>query len=345
MGDIYGGRNFHYERATNDVTFIPSGSDVFVRRAEQNRVYHVHVTGPHGRGHLVRQHLVGTPWMPATGLLRFETGASYACIWIPAVRTSLPDARDVANALAAMPVEEHWQPRPTDIRDGQVIARRYRPGASAYGRVIAIEWPQIFQWEGNHTEGEVPGAHSGVTIAAGFDLHEKTTEALRQTHAFSRQEIEDLAPFIQHGITPGPVGDAARERLDAWRQAHGRRPLISDQTAERLNQQQSVARGRLAAVLYSQASSVLFADIPPAAQTVVASELYRCGSPSGCLRMWRAAVRQDWAGVVEALRAQARLLVAQNPPHTGVANRLLREAAYLQTRLHPTPLAPADSAH
>ncbi|TXL70638.1 hypothetical protein FHP25_33850 [Vineibacter terrae] len=78
-GDVYGGRTFHYERATNDVTIIPSGSDVFVRRAEQNRIYHVHVTGPGGRGHLVRQHLVGTPWMPATGLLRFETGASYAC--------------------------------------------------------------------------------------------------------------------------------------------------------------------------------------------------------------------------------------------------------------------------
>lgn len=163
-----------------------------------------------------------------------------------------------------------------------------------------INWGRIYEFEGYHPEGEVPGSGSGVTVAHGIDLAERG-EAWLRARGFSRSIVNKLRHYGPPSATGGRrvEGAEARQRLaehplhlthaecaelDAW----ARRSFTTQVTGD-----YAVASGGLA-----------FSDLPGAAQTVAISLCYHYGSLSSGnpLRLLRLMALEDWGAAIRLLR-------------------------------------------
>lgn len=165
---------------------------------------------------------------------------------------------------------------------------------------IDIDWAFIGRLEGaGIKKGYVPNPEtsmSGVTIATGFDLGQRT-----------RAEIAamDITEDLKNKLMPY-CGLRGR---DAAGVLAGNPLLLSDDEVAAIDRVvRGAFAGRLAAAydgaIAANAALDKFADLPGAIQTVIASVAYQYGlnlkvrTP----RFWTTLTSQDWPGAVEELR-------------------------------------------
>ncbi len=180
-----------------------------------------------------------------------------------------------------------------------------------------IDYPFIHALEGVRTIGYVPQTggrvigKSGVTVGAGIDLGQRNFEELKNLSIDEALKIK-LRKYI------GLKGDDAVKILK-------RDPLILTQseTTELNTAVYKVIINQLARY-YDKHSKVLFEDLPPRAQTVLASLAINFGPnlPKAIPVTWRAATNQQWGRV-------KRFLEAFPSKQLQLAMRRKKEAEYL----------------
>ena len=145
---------------------------------------------------------------------------------------------------------------------------------------------------GRRCIGYVPDADnskSGVTIATGFDLGQRS--------------INDLFQLLPSRIA---------KKLSAYCYVKGQaaQQLLSEKPLE-INQLEAqlidvAVKGRLIRKLeqsYNQLSLVAFDQLPEPAQTVIMSVAFQYGDlAKRCPKFWQFAINQDWLGMVNELR-------------------------------------------
>lgn len=165
---------------------------------------------------------------------------------------------------------------------------------------IAIDWTFIGKLEGaGIARGYVPNpdtSNSGVTIATGFDLGQR-----------SRAQIESmgLSDDLEARLVPylGLRGRAALSYLNAH-------PLVlAPEEVAAIDQAVRADFSTRLANIYDAAldeggTLAAFADLPGAAQTVIASVAYQYGLDlqRRTPRFWSLALAQNWPDVVTELR-------------------------------------------
>ena len=190
---------------------------------------------------------------------------------------------------------------------------------------MAIDWKFIGTLEGaGILEGYVPvseTSQSGVTIATGVDLGQATPAEI-DGWAIDEPLKAKLKPYCQ----------LRKQAAVDFLAAH---PLTV--TRGECDQIDAVVEADYAAKVaatYNAHAHMAFADLPGRAQTVIVSVAFQYGTNLGtaCPNFWRAAVVQDWAGVVRELENFGD---AYRP-------RRLKEANYLRPILNPaSAMAPA----
>jgi hypothetical protein len=158
---------------------------------------------------------------------------------------------------------------------------------------MAIDWGFIAKLEGASNYGYVPDVNhsqSGVTIASGVDLSAENEASLA---GLPSDLQERLRPYL------GLTGAAA---LECLRQ----NPLaLTDNEVATLNAYIDGAEARAVEGAYNRAQNRgrAFADIPAAAQTVIASVAFQYGDIARrCPVFWGKAVASDWPGCIAELR-------------------------------------------
>jgi len=168
-----------------------------------------------------------------------------------------------------------------------------------------IDWRMIGALEGNACDGYVPSqggvplGASGVTIGMGCDLGALDQSAL---------DALGLPPPLKDALEPylGCKGAAAQDVLAAA-------PLhLAAEDVDRLDAAVQSAQIEALRRAYDEAAGLdgaAFDDLPPAAQTVIASVKFQWGNiwsakhKSATVRaFWRAAVARDWRGMQAVLR-------------------------------------------
>jgi hypothetical protein len=179
-----------------------------------------------------------------------------------------------------------------------------------------IDFAFIGSLEGRSLSGYVPAAelgNSGVTIATGCDLGHLTARALAQFPGPFR-----FNPYVHL------FGEAAAEFL----RAHPLTVSVAD--ADAIDRVMFADDVEFLSALYARESQTGFGALPDRAQTVVASVGFQYGNPRRkCPRFWAAAVKRDWAGMVDVLRS-----FGDRYP-----TRRHREAGYLEPLLASAPAA------
>jgi hypothetical protein len=162
---------------------------------------------------------------------------------------------------------------------------------------MAIDWGFIAKLEGASNCGYVPDAsasRSGVTIASGVDLSAENDFSIRGLPDDLRAR---LRPYL--GLTGAAALAALRDT-----------PLaLTDNEVATLN---AYVDGHAALAIQRAYNAMLggvggaptiFADLPAAAQTVIASVAFQYGDLARrCPNFWSRAVAQDWAGCIAELR-------------------------------------------
>lgn len=163
-----------------------------------------------------------------------------------------------------------------------------------------INWGKIYEFEGYHPEGEVPGPGSGVTVAHGIDLAERG-EAWLRARGFSRSIVNKLRHYGPPSASGGRrvEGTEARQRLQdhPLRLSHAECAELDAWARESFTTQ--VTRDYAAA-----SGGLAFSDLPGAAQTVAISLCYHYGSltSGNPLRLLQLMAMGDWGAVIRLLR-------------------------------------------
>jgi hypothetical protein len=164
----------------------------------------------------------------------------------------------------------------------------------------AIDWTFIGKLEGaGIARGYVPNPStsiSGVTVATGFDIGQRSTVDL-EAMGLPDDLVAKLEPYA------GLKGRAAADFL-------AEHPLLlkADEVAAIDASVRAAFSDRLASVYNAAVSGdgdrADFEDLPPAAQTVIASVAYQYGLDlkRRTPRFWATVVAQDWEAAVAELR-------------------------------------------
>jgi hypothetical protein len=146
---------------------------------------------------------------------------------------------------------------------------------------------------GRVTEGYVPdqkNSQSGVTIATGFDLGARDVASLKKL-GLSDELIKKLEPYL------GKKKDDAAAALKAA-------PLtITAEEAQQIDEASKKSATDSLIKKYDAVSTTKFTDLPPEAQTVIASVAFQYGDlASKTPKFWEAVTKQDWAQADQLLR-------------------------------------------
>jgi hypothetical protein len=173
------------------------------------------------------------------------------------------------------------------------------PAAPAPGYTHQIDLDFISRLEGGRqTSGYVPrkdngeiAGQSGVTIATGFDLGARSADDLRKL-GLSEDLIKKLAPYLglkkEEAVAalemqPLNITPAEAKQIDDGFKRDFINKLMRDYDAA--------------------TKGTKFANLPPEAQTVIASVSFQYGDPAAKTPMfWDAVTRQDWKKAEEILR-------------------------------------------
>jgi hypothetical protein len=210
----------------------------------------------------------------------------------------------IADALLARLGVPDVRDQMSDVRQGELAEPPAAPPpTSAPGASPGVRHPAsgvdlgfIAELEGQSCMGYVPLrggqpiGNSGVTVGIGVDLGQRSEAELVRL-GLSLALVARLKPYL--GL----------RRADAL-QALSARPLRLS-TAEAGELSGVIASDIIARVAkrYWADAGRRFADLPPAAQTVIASVAYQYGDnlPKACPRFWRLVAGQDWTGAVAEL--------------------------------------------
>jgi len=151
-----------------------------------------------------------------------------------------------------------------------------------------IDWNFISGLEGeNHHKGYQPTNNSGVTIAIGFDLKDKTPESLKKM-GFSEGLIGELKPFL------GLTGLEAKKKAENL--------MLDEVYTNEINRLSKAFYATDIAKQYNKASNGKnFKDLTDAQQTVVMSVGYQYGSLSRTPKFLQAVVEDRWEDVIKEL--------------------------------------------
>lgn len=162
----------------------------------------------------------------------------------------------------------------------------------------SIDYKFITQLEGFKTKMYVPAASSsksGPTIATGFDLGARNAQDLVNL-GLSKSLRDRFAPYL------GLQGMAAKRFVDknpltiTTAEAHAINRAVKNKTATSLISKYNAAVSK-------KPGKLKFNELPPQAQTVIASVSFQYGDlPSRCPTFWRHVTNQDWKAAVGELR-------------------------------------------
>lgn len=141
-------------------------------------------------------------------------------------------------------------------------------------------------------KGYVPdpkNSNSGVTIATGFDIGQRSLNELY--NLFAPELAKKLAPYY---------GLKKQKAVAALQKTPLR--ITAEQAAEIDKATKTQLLNQLAQ-RYSKAAKATFADLPECMQTVIASVAFQYGDLSKkCPKFWQAATSADRAAIVQELR-------------------------------------------
>lgn len=147
---------------------------------------------------------------------------------------------------------------------------------------------------GSQTTGYVPAekvSKSGVTIATGFDLGQRSENDLKNLGLASTL-IAKLKPYLTS------KGADAKKLIE-------KTPLsISAAEAESIDKAVKASHIASVKLKYDSASKKSFIDLPAEAQTVIASVSFQYGInlDSATPKFWKAVTAQDWTEAVKLLK-------------------------------------------
>lgn len=149
---------------------------------------------------------------------------------------------------------------------------------------------------GRATKGYVPAAgvsKSGVTIATGFDLGQRSESDLKKL-GLSVALIEKLKPYLEV------------KKEDAKKLLEKTALTITAAEAEFIDKAVKSAHLATVTLKYDTASSgKKFMDLPAEAQTVIASVSFQYGKnlDAATPKFWASVVKQDWEEAAKLLRS------------------------------------------
>ena len=149
-----------------------------------------------------------------------------------------------------------------------------------------VDYSFIEKLEGNKTTGYVPSNNSGVTIASGFDLKERTYESLIKD-GMSKELAEKLKPYT------GVSGTDAKKIAKNLK--------ITKDEQKIINEIGHSSSARDVVNQYKKATGKNFNDLTIAQQTVVMSVGYQYGRFSRTPKFWEAVKKGDWDAVIKEL--------------------------------------------
>ncbi len=160
---------------------------------------------------------------------------------------------------------------------------------------IKVNYSFISELEGGaQLKGYVPDAansKSGVTIATGFDIGQRSREDLERMFFIARPSLIDkLLPYCeQHG-------EHAQMVLNLM-------PLkVSEDEATLIDKCAKFESITLLADKYNQHSAIKFEQLPEPMQTVIASVAFQYGDLSKrCPKFWRTAITQNTQAMIDEL--------------------------------------------
>lgn len=155
-------------------------------------------------------------------------------------------------------------------------------------KTYQIDWNFISGLEGkNHHQGYQPTENSGVTIATGFDLKDKTPQSLKRM-GFNDILIGKLEPYL--GLTGSKAKGFAKNLV------------LDNVDTDEINRLSKVFYANDIAKQYNNASNGRdFKDLSAAQQTVVMSVGYQYGSLSRTPKFLQAVVEDRWQDVTKEL--------------------------------------------
>lgn len=148
---------------------------------------------------------------------------------------------------------------------------------------------------GSQTTGYVPAegvSKSGVTIATGFDLGQRSENDLKNLGLASTL-IAKLKPYLTAKTTE------AKKLID-------KTPLtITAAEAESIDKATKASHISAIKLKYDSASKTSFIDLPAQAQTVIASVSFQYGTglDAATPKFWKAVTTQDWTEAVKILKS------------------------------------------
>ena len=194
---------------------------------------------------------------------------------------------------------------------------------------MKIDWQFIASLEGgqkltaNVPEPQGRGSHSGVTIATGFDIGQRSVAEILRLPLSQSLKVK-LVPYaglkLQRAVAalrqqPLTITRAEANEIDRF---------LKRSETDRLKRAYNSAVG-------GSSGPKKFEQLPTEAQTVIASAAFQHGDPPVATpRFWRFAVSQDWIAVIHELER-----FGGNFP-----TRRKQEAAYLRRLFSKAPIAP-----
>lgn len=155
-----------------------------------------------------------------------------------------------------------------------------------------IDWNFISQREGGQSlSAYVPGPGSGATIATGYDLGGKNEYDLRR-HGIPSSIVGRLRSYL------GLKGSGAQTRLRS-------NPLVVSKTeADAIDNAYRNFLFRDLDNRFQSKAGFAFGDLPPEAQTVIASVATQHGEhlDASTPSFWAAVTSQNWSAAVAELR-------------------------------------------
>jgi len=165
----------------------------------------------------------------------------------------------------------------------------------------------IHDREGSRSELYIPkknngdyDGNSGATIGHGVDIgqmNEHDLQRLVDVHGLDPATAEKLKPYL--GLTK----QEAQNRIDAEAKKNGGPFRLSKAELANLNKAKYDQIFTTVEKLYNRDSSVKFRDLPPAAQTVIASVALQHGAGlyKATPRFWHHITNQDWQSTFDEL--------------------------------------------
>ncbi|MCP4320493.1 MAG: peptidase [Alteromonadales bacterium] len=156
-----------------------------------------------------------------------------------------------------------------------------------------IDYSFINQLEGSECNGYVPApehSNSGVTIASGFDIGQRSVEELQQ--AFSKELSDKLIPYV----------GMKKQQAVTFLAEH---PLqVSETEVKYINcYSHSAAEALLIKRWNSSDSTCSFEQLAAPCQTVIASVAFQYGNlERKTPNFWRQVTERKWTDVIDNLR-------------------------------------------